>query len=128
MANSVQKEAKFFCQCCGAEVPRKSKFCPKCGKFFASVLCPNCGHTGKTSDFINGCPECGYAVNGSKTGNTNTAPDTTKNIKIKKNRFYLPLRNKAKKASSSDSELPAWVYLLCLVVLTCLVMGLYSCL
>lgn len=130
MANSIQKEAKFFCQCCGSEVPRKSKFCPKCGKFFASVLCPNCGHTGKTSDFINGCPECGYAVNGSNGGsktNGNT-PTPTKNIKMKKNRLYLPLGKKSKKASSSDSELPLWVYLLSLVVLVGLMMGLYSCL
>ena len=130
MANSVQKEAKFFCQCCGSEVPRKSKFCPKCGKFFASVLCPNCGHTGKTSDFINGCPECGYAVNGSNTGNKTsaTSPAATKNIKMKKNRLYLPLGKSSKKVSSSDSELPLWVYLLSLVILVGLMMGLYSCL
>ena len=42
----TDKEAKFFCESCGSEVPRKSRFCPVCGKFFASVRCPKCGHTG----------------------------------------------------------------------------------
>ena len=131
MANSIQKEAKFFCQCCGAEVPRKSKFCPKCGKFFASVLCPNCGHTGRTEDFINGCPECGYAVNGSKGAGggakANQQTNQTKNIKFKKNRLYIPMGSKKAKAGS-DSGLPLWVYVGCLFVLGGLVMILYSCL
>ncbi len=131
MANSIQKEAKFFCQCCGAEVPRKSKFCPKCGKFFASVLCPNCGHTGRTEDFINGCPECGYAVNGSSGAesgaNKGQENNQTKNIKYKKNRLYIPMSSKNNK-SGSDSGLPLWIYAGCLIVLAGLVMGLYSCL
>ena len=58
-----KKEAKFFCESCGSEVPRNSKTCPQCGKFFASVRCPQCGRTGSNEDFINGCPTCGYAVN-----------------------------------------------------------------
>ena len=130
MGKSNQKEAKFFCQCCGAEVPRKSKFCPKCGKFFASVLCPNCGHTGKTEDFINGCPECGYAVNGSSGSSgakAEPAANQTKNIKFKRNRLYIPMGNKKSKASG-DSSLPLWIYVLCLVVLAGLVGGLFSCL
>ncbi len=124
------KEAKFFCQCCGSEVPRKSKFCPKCGKFFASVLCPNCGHTGKTNDFINGCPECGYAVNGQggTSGSGNSLSEEinskTKNIKMKKNQMYLPL----KKSRASSDSLPLWVYAACIVVLFGLVGMLYSCL
>ena len=137
MAKSVQKEAKFFCQCCGAEVPRKSKFCPKCGKFFASVLCPNCGHTGRTEDFINGCPECGYAVNkgavessvagaGSASKNSNSKLHG-KNIKIKNNKMYLPLVGK-KQESTGDSGLPVWIYIMCIVVLAGLVTVLYSCL
>lgn len=130
MAKSVQKEAKFFCQCCGSEVPRKSKFCPKCGKFFASVLCPNCGHTGRTEDFINGCPECGYAVNGSSgvSGAKSSGQNNqTKNIKYKKNRLYIPMGAKKSK-STGDSSLPVWIYAVCLLVLGSLVMILYSCL
>lgn len=124
------KEAKFFCQCCGAEVPRKSKFCPKCGKFFAAVLCPNCGHTGNTQDFINGCPQCGYAVNGhgGASGGGNASQkginSKTKNIKMKKNQMYLPL----KKSKASSDSLPLWVYAACIVVLFGLVGMLYSCL
>ena len=57
------KEAKFFCESCGSEVPRNSRVCPTCGKFFASVRCPQCGKTGTNEDFKKGCPSCGYAVN-----------------------------------------------------------------
>ena len=57
------KEAKFFCESCGSEVPRNSRTCPTCGKFFASVRCPQCGRIGSNDDFKNGCPTCGYAVN-----------------------------------------------------------------
>ena len=60
---SKSKEAKFFCESCGSEVPRNSKTCPMCGKFFASVRCPQCGRIGSNDDFKNGCPTCGYAVN-----------------------------------------------------------------
>ena len=67
--NSLSRQAKFFCESCGAEVPHNSKVCINCGKFFASVRCPNCGKTGNSSSFINGCPQCGYAVSGSKEKN-----------------------------------------------------------
>ena len=60
---SKSKEAKFFCESCGSEVPRNSKTCPVCGKFFASVRCPQCGRIGDNDDFKNGCPTCGYAIN-----------------------------------------------------------------
>jgi len=135
MAKDNKKEAKFFCQSCGSEVPRKSKFCPKCGKFFASVLCPNCGHTGKTEDFINGCPECGYAVGkeSGKSGNygalkNKSSVKETKNIKLKKNRMYIPLEKNTSKTNGSDSALPVWIYISCLLVLAGLVFLLYSCL
>ena len=36
--------------------------CPVCGKFFASVRCPNCGRIGSTEEFKDGCPSCGYAM------------------------------------------------------------------
>ena len=67
--NSLARQAKFFCESCGAEVPHNSKVCNNCGRFFASVRCPNCGKTGTSSSFINGCPQCGYAVSGSKGKN-----------------------------------------------------------
>ena len=48
---SLQAKAKFFCQNCNSEVAANAKFCPKCGKFFAAVRCPKCGHTGTVKDF-----------------------------------------------------------------------------
>ena len=56
------KKAKFFCEFCGNEVKQNDKVCTYCGKFFASVRCPNCGKTGRTEEFTHGCPACGYAV------------------------------------------------------------------
>lgn len=140
--NSSSKEAKFFCQCCGNEVPRKSKFCPSCGKFFASVLCPNCGHTGKTDDFRNGCPECGYAVDGSGNSvrNGTGAGTSGKSGKGKKSgkfsgkkRFFAPKKSSeaafsGKNKYRSDSSLPVWIYAFSLLVLAALVILLYSCL
>jgi len=133
------KEAKFFCQCCGSEVPRKSKFCPKCGKFFASVLCPNCGHTGRTEDFVNGCPECGYAVDGSKASdNSKKEPDffNAGNIKNNKKAGKVDKSKKityknntlVKTKKSSDSSLPVWIYIFSIIILVILVICLYSCL
>lgn len=57
-----EKKPKFFCECCHAEVKQNAKFCPTCGKFFASVRCPNCGKIGDAKIFATGCPDCGYAV------------------------------------------------------------------
>ena len=51
-----KKKAKYFCEGCGSEVASNAKFCPKCGKFFAAVRCPNCGHIGTVKDFLHGCP------------------------------------------------------------------------
>lgn len=133
MKNS-KKQAKFFCEFCGSEVPRKAKTCPKCGKFFASVMCPKCAHTGSTDEFKNGCPKCGYAVPGSGT------KKKTNNIK-----FYDPSNlgsksgpqfynaaannnNSGKKIFNLESSLPLWVYVVVVVTLIILVIMLYSCL
>lgn len=129
-----KKEAKFFCESCGNEVPRNSKTCPSCGKFFASVRCPNCGRTGSNDDFTNGCPTCGYAVNPDSlgaggayrpflSGSKSNSKYTGKNnldfsiFKGRKNNSYHP-----------DSGLPVWVYAFTVFVLLILVFCLYSCL
>ncbi|AEF85727.1 conserved hypothetical protein [Treponema primitia ZAS-2] len=54
--------AHFFCENCGAEVKRDSKNCPKCGRSFASILCPACGFVGEEALFAGGCPVCGYTA------------------------------------------------------------------
>lgn len=128
-----KKEAKFFCESCGSEVPRNSKTCPQCGKFFASVRCPQCGRTGSNDDFANGCPTCGYAV----------VPDAQRNysgynISLGNNGKYSKSRttsldfsifSKRNKATySPDSGLPVWIYVVTVLILVFLVIYLYSCL
>ena len=58
----------FFCESCGIEVPRDAKNCPKCGRYFASVLCPACGFSGEEALFKGGCPVCGYSKGPSPEG------------------------------------------------------------
>lgn len=106
-----KKEAKFFCESCGSEVPKNAKFCPVCGKFFASVRCPQCGKIGSVSEFKNGCSICGYAMH-SKSTNVNSKKESYEKIKINKN----------------DSSLPVWIYICTFFVLIILVIILYSCL
>lgn len=129
-----KKEAKFFCESCGNEVPRNSKTCPSCGKFFASVRCPNCGRTGNNDDFINGCPTCGYAVNpDSLNGHSSYRPFISGNKKYK-NKFNsksidMSLFSGRKSAAyHPESGLPIWIYAFSVFVLIVLVFCLYSCL
>ena len=138
MKKRKSKEAKFFCESCGSEVPRNSKTCPNCGKFFASVRCPQCGRIGSNEDFKNGCPTCGYAVNpddgfghgnyGGLFGNGNNRGK----IKGKYgSRSLLGLGGKKSGNTGSgyvESSLPWWVYLVSILILIILVIGLYSCL
>ena len=123
----TDKEAKFFCESCGSEVPRKSRFCPVCGKFFASVRCPKCGHTGATEDFKNGCPDCGYAVNSNSSPSQNkdlynSLSDNKSNNKISRNKIS---RNKIKK-TTQDGSLPVWIYIIAVLVLILLIIFLFS--
>lgn len=133
---SKSKEAKFFCESCGSEVPRNSKTCPTCGKFFASVRCPQCGRIGTNEDFKNGCPTCGYAVNpddgfGHGSGSGLFQAGNRKNAGRYGSRNLLGLnKNKSSRKSSDyvESSLPWWVYLVSILILVGLVIGLYSCL
>ena len=85
------KNPLFFCESCGAEVPRNAKNCPKCGRYFASVLCPACGFAGDVELFKEGCPVCGYSSNGKAGGSS--------------------LRN-GKEIKKAAGALPFWVYIL----------------
>ena len=53
---------RFFCENCGAEVPRGAPRCPDCGRYFASVRCPSCSFIGEEALFSEGCPVCGYSA------------------------------------------------------------------
>ncbi len=134
---SKSKEAKFFCESCGSEVPRNSKVCPTCGKFFASVRCPQCGRIGTNDDFKNGCPTCGYAVNpdGLMGSGGYSIPGNASGRGRGRNKGRYGARgllglNRAASSSGAyvESGLPFWVYLVSVLILAALVVGLYSCL
>jgi predicted RNA-binding Zn-ribbon protein involved in translation (DUF1610 family) len=95
---------RFFCENCGAEVPRNAKNCPKCGRFFASVRCPSCGFTGEEALFRGGCPVCGYST----PPDTGATPPGTGKI--------LPWPEH-KKPPGIAGALPAWVYVTAVLVL-----------
>lgn len=127
------KEAKFFCESCSSEVPRNSRVCPTCGKFFASVRCPQCGKTGTNDDFKKGCPSCGYAVNPDLAGYSDAFQPGLSNINYKHSNSISGFRNafyskKKKKTGYVESGLPIWIYISTVVVLIILVALLYSCL
>ena len=133
---SKSKEAKFFCESCGSEVPRNSKTCPICGKFFASVRCPQCGRIGSNDDFKNGCPTCGYAVNPDDGfGHNGGSVFGTRLSRNGKNGRYgsrgllgLGKKKSFEKKEYVESSLPWWIYMISIMILAALVVGLYSCL
>jgi predicted RNA-binding Zn-ribbon protein involved in translation (DUF1610 family) len=86
---------RFFCENCGAEVPRNAKSCPRCGRFFASIKCPSCGFTGEAGLFSGGCPVCGYSAPSRKNGEP-------------------PAETSVKKETG---VLPVWVYIVTLLAL-----------
>lgn len=118
-----KKDAKFFCENCGAEVPENAKMCKKCGKFFISVRCPSCGHTGTSSEFKSGCPNCGYAMKGGYAGAE--ISDKAKALAG----LFSGAGNEAcrKKIGQSSDSLPAWIYAVTAVLFACVMFGIYSC-
>ena len=136
MKKSKKGEAKFFCESCGAEVPGRSKVCPVCGKFFASVRCPKCGRTGESEDFKNGCPTCGYAVitdglNDNSYGQSHNYSDNSRKNKKNKKGFFsfnLGKNNVHQSQDNNDSGLPVWVYILTVLVFIILIICMYICL
>ncbi len=118
------QNAKFFCESCGAEVPRNARFCKKCGRFFSSVRCPNCGATGSPDKFANGCPKCGYTVDGDAfQGSGHSSRSYQKEGKISrktKKNFRTAILAKAAVFNSdrrTDESLPFWMYILTGLVL-----------
>ena len=107
-----KKKAKFFCEFCGNEVKQNDKVCQYCGKFFASVRCPNCGKTGRTEEFTHGCPACGYAV--TRTSRFGKRPF---------DKLRDPVNSK-----NYDGSLPVWIYVAVVLILIACLIGLYGCL
>ena len=101
--DSMNKQPKFFCENCNAEVRRDAMICPYCGRFFASVRCPPCGFTGTHKEFKDGCPSCGYAF----------TPDAQENKKSKtiKKKFHIVRYTGHKDDIRTDTDpLPLWIY------------------
>ncbi|HHU36278.1 MAG TPA: zinc-ribbon domain-containing protein [Treponema sp.] len=99
----MKKRPKFFCEHCGTEVRQNSRVCTHCGRFFASVKCPNCGFTGDSHAFKDGCPTCGYAF--PKDGENGSAPQ----------------KNKKKRKPNETDPLPWWIYVVSLGLLALVV-------
>ncbi len=128
------KKARFFCESCDTEVVGDAKFCPNCGRFFSSVRCPACELTGEHFLFENGCPACGYAMDGSPFDTS-----LTPNQRRKAYRKQQNTRNKKNRASgapysltsvpkkrSSDDPLPIWIYAICIVLLVVVLITVFT--
>lgn len=118
---SLQAKAKFFCQNCNSEVAANAKFCPKCGKFFAAVRCPKCGHTGTVKDFKHGCPECHYAMTSElkKYGINNEDESFELENELIHNDLHKNFFNlkKRKKPSGNFDDSPTWLLITSIIVL-----------
>lgn len=116
--------AKFFCENCGSEVPENAKLCKKCGKFFISVRCPNCGKSGTSKQFKNGCPECGYAV-----GKNKNAGVKTYNNAVALNQIFASAGRGGRSFGKQrhDSSLPLWIYVVTCLMLAGVMIAVYSC-
>ncbi len=60
----MKEVQEFFCEKCGSPVPHDAERCPRCGRVFYAVRCPNCHFTGNAELFASGCPLCGYHITG----------------------------------------------------------------
>lgn len=128
-----QKKAKYFCENCGSEVPAKAKFCPKCGKFFSSVRCPECSYTGDTKEFIHGCPNCGYAMNksSSEKDQSQTADGLEHKLSLRKrlaikSSFASYEKKSHNKQIQVSGDVPYWLFGICLVVLGIILFAFYQ--
>lgn len=110
--NDMNKQPKFFCENCNAEVRHDAVICPHCGRFFASVRCPACGFTGNHNEFKDGCPSCGYALSSDVP-----KQEYKKAKKIKENKFPIAHAIGYERNVRTDADpLPIWIYGLVLLL------------
>ena len=95
------KKKGFVCQSCGNMVPPNTDRCPHCGKYFKGVRCPECFYVGVSSDFIHGCPSCGFLSDEKKKENNSNG-------------------NSIKKGKS-EKTFPGWFYIISAAFLAVLV-------
>ena len=128
--STSKKQAKFFCENCGAEVAQNARFCGKCGRFFSSVRCPVCGKTGSSNMFANGCPSCGYGGKEQLGVAGMSAEEARERAVQSKGHFYVHKRQSIgmKKARQrGDGSLPAWIYAVTFVALLAILAGIIRC-
>lgn len=114
-----KKKAKYFCEGCGSEVAPNAKFCPKCGKFFAAVRCPECGHVGTVKDFIHGCPSCHYAMSQEEIYGTPDSGtlDGRKHKLSKKSKKAIKFAFKKHEHKGFSEDVPGWLFIASIVCL-----------
>ncbi|MBI9102347.1 MAG: hypothetical protein JEY99_08030 [Spirochaetales bacterium] len=83
-------EYKFFCDACGQSVSSGSTECPHCHASFSGVRCPSCGHQGRESEFLSGCPSCGFLTAKTPGENRSGSPLAGMDMPAKKQKFQLP--------------------------------------
>lgn len=126
-----KKSAKYFCENCGAEVGARAKFCPKCGKFFSSVRCPECGKLGTVRDFKDGCPRCHYAMTHediygapeSRSADEETLDGLRHRLSLRSRRKIKSAFRKHEKRSAEQSGdgAPAWLFVVSVIILGAIV-------
>lgn len=124
------RKAKFFCENCGSEVPENAKVCKTCGKFFISVRCPKCGATGSHEEFLNGCPKCGYAVDGKNNEGKNLTSQEKKSGFNEKTGIFKGFKKKNSFPAAEkkgETSLPLWVYIVTSIAFLAVIFAVYSC-
>ena len=96
----MKEKPRFYCETCGREVSVDVDECPYCGMKFYGVMCPRCGKSGLASEFVKGCPRCGYrSIKGDTSSGSNMSVLGVNDIDIgdepqrkkRKGSLWLPL-------------------------------------
>lgn len=117
------KQAKFFCENCGSEVPEKSKVCKTCGSFLFLLDAQNVEQQELPLNFKKGCTHCGYAnVPYAAAPVSNSKED----IKLSNASFFYN-RNKVS-SKKSETSLPVWIYAITFVFFIGTLIAVYGCL
>lgn len=85
-------DTRFYCDKCGKEVAFNTEVCPNCGEPFDAVKCPVCNLIGKPSQFMNGCPSCGFM--NPRQDLASASPSGESSLKTKKKRPGSPGKHK----------------------------------
>jgi hypothetical protein len=112
--------SRFFCENCGTEVRPHAKVCPKCGRFFSAVRCPQCDYTGEGKEFLHGCPNCGYSGGGIRAAGRGTAREEWYDAaELETGEDESPLSRTARgRVGRQRNPPPGWVYWLALGLVT----------